>query len=498
MKPSGRTRFWGEYTALGILTLLAAALRFYKIEEWSYFIDELRSWESTLNASFLPLSKVLRPHHGLFFWPMMNISFDTFGVRPIAFRLFPFILGVLSIPLMYFPLKKLFDTRVALLSVLMLAISPWHIYMSQMARWYTLLILLMFFALMAFYNFIESSKITYFLLYSILFYLAFATHYTGGFIPMIAGTYVLLLLAMRNFQSKNISSKTLWIMLTIHVGLALMLLPELRDFISAWTTSDQELSGSWGTDFGVKVAYHVTPSIAFIALVGLALLLKRQDRRGLFLAVYCLLPLLELTLAVIFHLNVSARYLLFTLPPILLAASHFLVYLRDQMQPNRLLIVCGLVGVTMLPALQADYLYFTSEYGYRDRLREAMQFIKERTADAGNDQVFCVPTMFNAYDTQFLCQAMARVESMSLIAQQLIAPSSPGELDLRRKIWAVTLGRVPGNPQGFWKWLADNAHLVAEFGARRGNQDQTTKVYLYAPNAMDREARKVGINPTAP
>jgi hypothetical protein len=270
------------------------------------------------------------------------------------------------------------------------------------------------------------------------------------------------------------------------------------DFIGVWTTSQQELSGSWGTNFGAKVAYHVTPSIAFMALVGLALLLKHQDRRGLVLTVYCFLPLLALTLAVIGHLNVSARYSLFILPPILLAASYALVYIWDQMQTNRPLIICGLVGVTMLPALQANYVYFTSEYGYRDRLREAMQFIEKRTADAGNDQVFCVPTMFTASDTQFLCQAMARVENMDLIAQQLIAPSSPGELDRRRKIWAVTLGRVPENPKGFWKWLADNAHLVAEFGARRGNQDQTTKVYLYAPNAMDREARKVVINPTAP
>ncbi len=235
MKSSVQTRFWGEYTTLGVLTLFAAALRCYKIEEWSYFIDELRSWESTLNASFLPLSSALRPSRQLFFWLMMKISFSTFGVSTIALRLFPFVFGVATIPLVYFPIKKLFDTRVALLSVFMLAVSPWHIYMSQMARWYTLLILLMFFALIAFYNFIESSKPTYFLLYTTLSFLAFATHLTGGFVPMIAGTYVLLLLVMRKFQSKSISSKTLWIILTIHVVLALMLLPELMDFIGVWT-----------------------------------------------------------------------------------------------------------------------------------------------------------------------------------------------------------------------------------------------------------------------
>src|SRR5437879_1332040 len=119
MKTSMQNRFWGEYTALGVLTLFAAALRFYKIEEWSYFIDELRSWESTLNAYSLPLSSLLHPSRQLFFWLIMKASFDTFGVSAISLRLFPFIFGVLTIPLAYFPIKKFFDTRVALLSVFM-------------------------------------------------------------------------------------------------------------------------------------------------------------------------------------------------------------------------------------------------------------------------------------------------------------------------------------------------------------------------------------------
>src|SRR4030095_4218181 len=159
---------------------------------------------------------------------------DTFGVSAISMRLFPFIFGVVTIPLLYFPIKKVLDKRVALLTVFMLAISPWHIYMSQMARWYTLLILLMFFALISFYNFTESGKLRYFILYAGLFYLAFGIHLTGGFVPMIAGTYVLLLLAIPKFQSRNINSRRLLILLTIHVGLSLVLLPKLIKFISEW------------------------------------------------------------------------------------------------------------------------------------------------------------------------------------------------------------------------------------------------------------------------
>jgi hypothetical protein len=73
----------GEYAILGLLTLLAAVLRVYKLSEWSYFIDELRSWQSTLAIYSEPLTTFLRPSRQTF-WLIMKLSFDTFGVSAIA------------------------------------------------------------------------------------------------------------------------------------------------------------------------------------------------------------------------------------------------------------------------------------------------------------------------------------------------------------------------------------------------------------------------------
>jgi hypothetical protein len=480
MKLKARASTRGEYAVLGLLTLLALALRLYKLEEWSYFIDELRSWQSTLTIYSKPLTAFFRPSLDSF-WLIMKLSFDTFGVSAISMRLFPFIFGVVTIPLLYFPIKKVLDERVALLTVFMLAISPWHIYMSQMARWYTLLILLMFFALISFYNFIESGKLKYFILYAGLFYLAFAIHLTGGFVPMIAGTYVLLLLAIPQCQNGNINSRRLLILLAIHVGLSLVLLPKLINFISEWTTVEAELSGSFGSDFVLKFVYHATPSVAVMAFVGVVLLLKRYDRRGLFLAVYGLTPLLALMLARKIDMNVSARYLLFILPAVLAAASYACVYFKDQLRSNPNILTSALILVTILPSLQGGYLYFTAEYGYRDRLREAIKFVHSNMSVSDNDQIFCIPATFTPIETEFYCKAIARVEKMDLIEERFIAPSSTANLDLEKRIWLVTLGRLPQNHQGFWKWVSQNAQLLAEFEARRGTEDLTTKVYIYSP-----------------
>src|SRR5262249_26535068 len=144
MKHQAQTHSWPEYALLALLTLLAAALRLYKLGEWSYFIDEFHTWDDALQAvANPPLSWFSLSLHQAFSL-ITKLSLDTLGVRAISLRIFPCILGILTIPALYFPIKSLFDKRVALAAVFIIAVSPWHIYMSQMARLYTLLLLVMF------------------------------------------------------------------------------------------------------------------------------------------------------------------------------------------------------------------------------------------------------------------------------------------------------------------------------------------------------------------
>jgi uncharacterized membrane protein len=469
--------YWVEYILLLLITLLAAVLRFYKLGEWSYFLDELYTWRDSLQAYSRPLTMVLYPNERLAFLLSTKLSMDIFGENAIALRFFPYIFGTLTIPLLYFPLKTLFDKRVAFLVIFLLTISPWHIYYSQMARWYSFLLLLIFFSLVYFYFFIEYGCTKYIFVYLLLLYVALSFHLTAGFVVGIVLSYSLFVLIFPKFQSENIQTRKLLIVLAIHFALIMASIPRLVNFISKWTTAE-ELFGSWGSDLFIKFIYHITPSIAFVAFVAFIVSVKNKDRKGIFFATYCLLPLVVLSIASMFNLNVNPRYLLFVLPGILLLVSYLCIYLKDQLRSNGTILTMAFIFSLALPSLQSTYLYFTSAYGYRDRLREAVQFIKSQKLD--NDQFFPLSLYPTSFQNDFYFKTVASLEGLNITDEELILSSSKYDIDSKRRTWILTGSQFSSNNESH-KWVSENAHLLAEFRVVRGNEDYGIKVFLYAP-----------------
>jgi mannosyltransferase len=468
---------WVEYILLLLITLLAAVLRFYKLGEWSYFLDELYTWRDSLQAYASPLTMVLYPDERQAFWLSTKLSMDIFGENAVALRFFPCIFGTLTVPLLYFPFKTLFDKRVAFLAIFMLTISPWHIYYSQMARWYSILLLLIFFCLVSFYFFIEYGRTKYFLAYLLLLYIALSFHLTAGFVVGIVLSYSIFLLIFPKFQSGNVQTRKLLIVLAIHFGLILASIPRLINFITKWNATE-ELFGSWGSDLLIKFIYHVTPSIAFVAFVAFIVSLKITDRKGVFFATYCLIPLVVLSIASMFNFNVNPRYLLFVLPGILLLVSCLCVYLKDQLSSNSTILAIAFIFSLVLPSLQSTYLYFTSAYGYRDRLREAVQFIKNQKLD--NDQFFPLSLYSTSFQNDFYFKTVTYLEGLNITDEELILSSSTDGIDLKRRTWILTGSQLSRKDESH-KWISENAHLLAEFRVVRGDQDHGIKVFLYAP-----------------
>ena len=120
------------YLCLLCITGGGALLRMYKLGEWSFWGDEMFTvggWEDGFNYS--PLRKSLSS-------ALVQMVIAMKGSNEWNARIVPAIFGILTIPLLYFIVKRLFDTPVAILSALLLALSPWHLYWSQNARFYTL------------------------------------------------------------------------------------------------------------------------------------------------------------------------------------------------------------------------------------------------------------------------------------------------------------------------------------------------------------------------
>jgi predicted membrane-bound mannosyltransferase len=154
---------------LGLLaiTLTGAFLRIYKLGEWSFWGDEMftvSGREDGFNYSLFRQSLSLG---------LIQTVTALNGISEWNARIVPAIIGILTIPAIFYAVKRLFDTPSALLAALLLALSPWHLYWSQNARFYTALLLFYSLALFYFYLGLEHDKPWYLLL--CLFFLGLAT-----------------------------------------------------------------------------------------------------------------------------------------------------------------------------------------------------------------------------------------------------------------------------------------------------------------------------------
>lgn len=464
-----------EYFLLAIITVIAGLLRFYNLHVWSFWIDEYISLEASLRPYLENLSHP--------FWIVTRFSLDLFGISAVSLRLPPFIFGVLSIFLLYFPFKAIFDRRVALLTCFLMAISPWHIYISQLARWYSLLLLVSAFSLISFYFYVERHQSLRYLIISVLlFAFSFLLHLTAGFIVLIGIVYLALLSQIRKLQPESFSRKKVNIFFVVLILGSILLVPRFLQFVSQWNQI-QLRDGSWGTtpiSFVLNVLYHLTPTIGFASFLGLILLLFRDKRKGLFIAVYAVLPALFLIIAASLEINISNKYLFFTLPALLLAASCLCWFIIDQTKKYRIITRMAVIGLMALPSLKADYLYFTTGHGNRDRLNEAIQFIQEKWRPT--DRIFPLYFFQNFDYTQLYLKTTATLVNLELADEHILKPETVEDLDLNKRIWVVSIGKpLLPNSSGFYKWVSQKTNMAAEFQARKGPKDNSVRVYLHSP-----------------
>jgi hypothetical protein len=99
-----------------------------------------------------------------------------------------------------------------------------------------------------------------------------------------------------------------------------------------------------------------------------------------------------------------------------------------------------------------------------------------------DDQVL-LHGLINVTEANFYFQTVANLAGLELKEAQLIRPAAPSDIDLNRRVWVVTRGRsMRPSAKGLSRWISDHMHLVAEFPANLGLQDNTIRIYLYSPN----------------
>lgn len=217
---------------LGIV-LLAFILRFYRLADYPAFNAD----EAAIGYNAYSLIETGKDEHGNP-WPIHFQSFNDFkpglyfylvlpfvklmGVTELAVRIPGALIGVATVLALYFLVKKIFkNERLALISSLFLAISPWHLHFSRGGWEVNTATFLMVLGIWLFFKALEKPKYYVFSIISLALSL-YAYHAARIIVPLLGIGLVVIY-----WKSLKINKKSL--LIAGLVGLILVI-PLAKDF----------------------------------------------------------------------------------------------------------------------------------------------------------------------------------------------------------------------------------------------------------------------------
>ncbi len=214
-----------EWLSIGVLTLVGAAFRFFRLGFHSLWGDELSTWMVT---SITPFSEMIKyymategspPVYVLLQYPFAQLlTQDEFGVRFLVA-----LVGTACVPAIYFLARQLFGSRTAFVASSCMATSYLAIYFSQEARAH---IVMMFLCIVSSYFWVRiclsnarrSDLIGYVVSAVLLMY----THYFG--LLFAIGQCLLALCYVRNIGWSRL--------LAVALSIAVLYAPWVPQFLS--------------------------------------------------------------------------------------------------------------------------------------------------------------------------------------------------------------------------------------------------------------------------
>lgn len=457
-----------QYWLLIVITIIAAALRFYKLGAWSFWGDEMitvRVVNEVFNGGLIPTQFLKRGLSLMLIGPTLTLL----GTSEWSARLVPALIGVISIPAFYFPIRKMFGPAVALLAGLLLAVSPWHLYWSQNARYSTMLLLFYTLALLTFYFGIEEDRPWYLLLSLFFLGLAVMERLMALFFVPVVVSYLALLRIMPFEKPAGLRLRNLVVFfLPSLFGALFLALPYLQQ------------AGFWQNQFGqffgwtnnnpfwilAGVVYYVTiPTFCFGILGGLYLLVKK-NRAALLLSLGALLPLLAIMVISLFFYTAN-RYVFVSLTSLIILASVAAKELFWQTPKSVKLLAAGAWLMLLLMPLGEDVLYYKYQNGNRDNWRGAFALIKQQKK--ADDLVVTGNPLLGDYYLQEKTSGMERLDLTQIEGNE-------------NRVWFVEDMTVEPKWPQVVDWLQQNAQLVATMDVHVQARNFKMRVYIYDPD----------------
>jgi len=380
----------------GVLCL-AAALRFYRLGDWSLWVDEgmtyLRASTGQLSDqgpmySTAPLNFLVTR------WVILLAS-----PTPFWLRFFPALCGIAGVGAIIWAGTRLAGRRAGVVAGLLLALSAWHIEWSQNARHFSVAFLFMTLALGAFFAYWESGKAGWLALSCFATGLGLATHSSSAFALVSMGAYAVTLALLPRFRAevvtrgKIIGTISAFVLIAaVYVPIVLVVSAYLGEHKPAWN-SPANVAGS--------IAFYAGPLPLFLG-VAVGVVESNAGRRGALLALQWLVWPIALAVLAATRTISSNAYALVSLGGLVILLGIGVDRLMAEAGPARI------VGLILLGGLVAEFgagtwLYFTSEQGNRPPWREAAAWVM-RVSDP-RDPVYATEGIAVGYYLKNLARA---------------------------------------------------------------------------------------------
>jgi 4-amino-4-deoxy-L-arabinose transferase-like glycosyltransferase len=306
-------------------------------------------------------------------------------------RLPSVVFGILSIPLIYKVGRLCFGQKAGLVSALWLSLSPIHVWYSQEARMYAMVVLLSLGSVYFFLRTLRRSNWKLWLGFIVFTALAYLTSYSAFLVTLVQLIFIICTFRTHYLILRRWALSQVLAFLPTLPWVVALLSREVKFFGFGWIARPGPLDllkTLW--NFSLGYTETLTPFVSLsLLLFAFALLHGLWDQRSrsegdpsqiplfpharLFLALWLILPIafVFLTSHILVPIYID-RFLFVALPPYLILVAYGLLCIRHVIAQRG-----AILALTLAISLSLSRIYFDAEYYTKEDWRGAAQYIAQ-------------------------------------------------------------------------------------------------------------------------
>ncbi len=364
------------------LTALAFLLRLHRLNVQNLWFDESLSALFASQPLNIAIQSMLQEglHHSPGFYILLR-PFAASGFSEFSLRFLPAVMGVLAVPLIAQMGRVIAGSQAGLLAAALLVISPFHVWYSQEARMYTLLIVSALGAMFFFSQNFKTSRYKNWLGMAMFIATGINSHHFAFFIPLVQFIFIVITL------KQNHKILRPWVGAQLLAGLSLipwiMIVLDWGHFYLSSATRQSPtgydlLQTYW--NFSIGYTERFTPFVIialslFLLLLILGVKSTYRINNGLLLLLWVAIPPLVTFLVSLRLPTYLDRYISLSLPPFLLLAAIGISSIRLRIL--RLGVLALTIGVMLIGLYRV---YYDANVYSRADWRSLSAYLEENAA----------------------------------------------------------------------------------------------------------------------